>query len=170
MRPLGLLVALAALLAVPATATAALPVVKTTTIVPGRSIAGLKVGMTVPQALAAWGTGTTCTAETRQAYCYYRGTERQGDASFIVDKAGKVVTITISAGRKGINLVYAGPLQRWRTTKGIRLGSTTAQVVKAYPKAKGAGYGIQLGSGSRTTALATSAGRMYQISVGTIDF
>lgn len=168
MRIVAALALVVAALVAPATATAALPVVKTTTIVPGRSIAGVKVGMTVAQALAAWGTGTTCTAETRQDYCYYRGTERQGDASFIVDRAGKVVTVTISAGRKGINLVYAGPLQRWRTKKGIRLGSTTAQVVKAYPNAKGAGYGIQLGSGSRTTALATSAGRMYQISVGTI--
>lgn len=168
MRPLVVLPVLLVLLAAAAPASADLPKAKSTTIVPGKSIAGVKVGMTVAQALAAWGPSPDCTAETRIAICWYRGTERQGNASFTV-AGGAVRTVTIQAGRKGIDLVFAGPLQQWRTAKGVRLGSTARQVVKAYPKAKSAPYGIQLGSGTRTTGLATSLTRIYQIAVGTVD-
>ena len=74
--------------------------------------------------------------------------------------------ITISAGRKGNDLVYAGPLQTWKTRKKVRLGVTSYAVVKAYPKVHGSGSGPQLGSGNHTTTFQTSSGRIYQIDVG----
>lgn len=168
--PTAALLVLAAAMAAPAPASAALPAAKSKTIVPGRSIAGVKVGMTAAQALAAWGSaGTDCTAQSTRTDCYYRGTARQGDAHFTLDTAGKVTLVSVQIGQMSNgNPIYSGPLTKWRTSKRIGLGSTTRQVVKAYPKAKGAPYGIQLGSGSHTTALETSGGRMFAISVGTL--
>ena len=157
-------VALAALL--PATASAALPTPKTTTIVPGRSIAGVAVGMSVKRALAAWGPGSACTEATVHDSCNWIGTDRQGAASFNVVK-GKVVQVTISTGRKGNDLIYAGPLQKWKTRKKVRLGTTTYAVVKAYPKVRSSGTGPVLGSGNHTTTFQVSGERIYQINVGT---
>ena len=157
-------VALAALL--PATASAALPTPKTTTIVPGKSIAGVAVGMSVKRALAAWGLGSSCTEATVHDSCNWIGTDRQGAASFNVVK-GKVVQVTISTGRKGNDLIYAGPLQTWKTRKNVRLGTTTYAVVKAYPKVRSSGTGPVLGSGNHTTTFQVSDGRIYQINVGT---
>lgn len=168
MRAFVVLPALVLALVAAAPASADLPKPKSTTIVPGKSIAGVKVGMTVGQALAVWGPSPDCTADTRLAICWYRGTLQQGDASFTVAN-GKVRTVGISTGRRGTDLIYSGPLQRWRTRKGIKLGSTVRQIVKAYPKTKGAPYGVSLGSGSHTTAFLNSLTRIYSISVGTID-
>jgi len=155
--------ALVALL--PATASAALPAPKTTTIVPGRSIAGVAVGMSVKRALAAWGPGSACTEATVLDTCSWIGTDRQGSASFLVVK-GKIARVTISTGRKGSSLVYAGPLQTWKTRKKMHLGVTTYAVVKAYPKVRGSGSGPVLGSGNHTTTFQVSSGRIYQIDVG----
>lgn len=149
----------------PAAASAVLPTPKTTTIVPGKSIAGVAVGMSVRRALAAWGPGSTCTEATVQDACYWQGTDRQGNASFNVVK-GKVVQITISTGRKGNDLVYAGPLQAWKTRKKIRLGAKTYAVVRAYPKVRSSGSGPVLGSGNHTTTFQVSGERIYQINVG----
>jgi hypothetical protein len=164
---LRLLLAAAAVLAalLPATASAALPTPKTTTIVPGKSIGGVAVGMSVKRALAIWGPGSLCTEATVQDSCNWIGTDRQGAASFNVVK-GKVVLITISTGRKGDDLIYAGPLQKWKTRKKVRLGVTAYAVFKAYPKVHGSGSGPQLGSGNHTTTFQTSSGRIYQINVG----
>jgi hypothetical protein len=164
-RIASLLVAVTACALAPATASAALPSPKTTAIVPGKSIAGVAVGMSVKRALAAWGPGSACTEETVQDACYWIGTDRQGNASFNVVK-GKVVQITISTGRKGNELVYAGPLQAWKTSKKARLGSKTYAVVRAYPKVRGSGTGPVLGSGNHTTTFQVSGDRIYQINVG----
>lgn len=150
----------------PASASAELPTPKSMTIVPGTSIAGVSVGMSVKRALGVWGAGSTCTEESVRTSCYWRGTERQGMASFDVGPTGKVTVISIVTGRKGNGLVYAGPLQKWRTRRKIRLGVTAYAVVKAYPKVRGSGSGPQLGSGNHTTTFQTSSGRIYQISVG----
>ena len=165
-RPLLLAAGFALAALLPATASAALPTPKTTTIVPGKSIAGVAVGMSVKRALAAWGPGSSCTEATVQDACYWIGTDRQGDASFNVVK-GKVVLITISTGRKGNDLIYAGPLQTWKTRKKVRLGTTTYAVVKAYPKVRSSGTGPVLGSGNHTTTFQVSGERIYQINVGT---
>ncbi len=157
-------IAIAALL--PATASAELPTPKSTTIVPGKSMGGVSIGMSIKRALKVWGEGSDCTEESVRTSCYWTGTDRQGMASLSISPTGKVTLISISTGRKGDDLVYAGPLQKWKTRKKIRLGVSTYRVGKAYPQVKGAGYGVKIGRGNHTTGFQGSSGRIYQIFIG----
>lgn len=167
MRRLSLAAVLLLSALAPASAAAQLPSPSSRTIVPGRSIGSVALGMSVQRAVAAWGAGSACTELSRSTSCYWAGTDLQGSANFVVDGAGKVVLISISAGRRGDNLAYAGPLLTWRTRKKIGLGSSTTAVVKAYPKQiKSSPSGPQLGSGKRATTFQPSSSRIYQISIG----
>lgn len=168
-RPLVLACVLATTALLPASAAAQLPTPTSTAIVPGKTIGGVGPGMTVARALAIWGPGSACTPESRRDSCYWRGTDLEGMASFVVGADGKVVYVAISAGRRGDDLAYAGPLMRWRTSRKLRLGVTTGFVVRKYPKVKGAPSGLQLGSGVHATTLQTSSGRIYQIDIGPLD-
>jgi len=50
---------------------------------------------------------------------------------------GKVMNATILAGTSGTNLKFkSGTLSKWRTAKGVRLGSEKSAVPKAYPAAE----------------------------------
>lgn len=152
---------------VPATASAELPAPKSTSIVPGTSIAGVAIGMSVERAVAAWGPGSACTKESRSVSCFWQGTDLQGSASFVVDAAGRVVLISVSAGRRGDDLAYSGPLLKWRTRKKSRIGVTSLSVARAYPRQiKSSPSGLQLGSGKRATTFHTSSNRIYMISIG----
>ena len=167
MRRLGLLTVLLLSAIAPATAAAELPTPASRTIVPGTSIGGVAIGMTVKRAVAAWGPGSACTELSRSTSCYWKGTDLQGSANVVIDATGKVVLISISAGRRGDELAYAGPLLKWRTRKKVGLGSSTAAVVKAYPRQiKSSPSGPQLGSGKRATTFQPSSRRIYQISIG----
>ena len=161
-----LLVAVTACALAPAAASAALPRPASTAIVPGKSIGGVGIGMTVRRALAVWGRGSHCTAATIRRSCTWTGSGTQGTASFSVGFTGKVTGITIAAGHNERSPVYKGPLQRWKTSRGTHLGVSAAAVVKAYPKAHSSPSGPQLGSGSRATTFTKSARRISQISIG----
>jgi hypothetical protein len=138
----GLCLALAVVLVLPTAAGATLPRAKSTLIVPSRSIAGLKLGSTPAQTKRAWG-GKTC-----EFACGYEGPKPAGGsapfANILLEKEGaslKVWLIAIGVGYKpgpGSATVPAfnGPLSRWKTSKGIGLGSTVGEVEAAYPKAK----------------------------------
>jgi hypothetical protein len=121
-------------LAVPNAALAKLPKPKTTTIVPGVSIAGVKLDMTRAQVFSKWGS-TTCPAPTS---CTWQGPGQAGhneraSVSFV---NGKVSLIAISAATTGTNLKFkAGVLSKWKTAKGIALGKSKSAVKRAYPAA-----------------------------------
>jgi hypothetical protein len=161
-----LLVAVTACALAPATASAALPRPASTAIVPGKSIGGVRIGMTVKSALAHWGAGSHCTAATIRRSCTWTGSGTQGTVAFNVGFTGKVRSITITAGHNERSQIYKGPLQGWKTSRGIHLGSSAASVVKAYPKVRSSPSGPQLGSGSRSTIFTKSARRISQIYIG----
>src|SRR4051812_19774510 len=160
----ALTVAAAALLTAPA-AHAALPKPRSTTIKPGSSIAGVKVGMDAQAALKLWGAGSNC-VETAAGRCTWKGSASQGSAYF-EERAGKVIEVGIDAGQKpnGEN-VYKGPLVKWKDKKKIGLGSTLTKTAKAYKKGFSNGGGWQLNAGSRVTFWTTSEGRDRSIAIG----
>ena len=130
------LVCLTAALCAPALANAKLPKPRTTVIKPGRSIAGVKLDMTRAQAFAAWGS-TRCLAPT---VCEWHGPGKAGqqEVASISLVNGKVVQITIKAAVVGTatQSIRLGALARWKTSKGIGLGSKRSAVPKAYPAAR----------------------------------
>lgn len=126
--------ALLAALAMPAAAGAHLPQPKSTAIKPGTSMAGVKLDMTKQQVFGKWGK-TTCDAST----CTWEGpgTRGKNERAIVSFVNGKVVQISISAATKGNNLKFKpGVLSKWKTSKGISLGSLKSKVAHAYPGAK----------------------------------
>lgn len=126
--------ALVASVVLAAPALARLPRPKTTLIVPGRSLAGVKLDMTQAQALGQWG-ATSCAS----GVCQWIGPGDPGKAERATVSLwrGKVVGIAITAGSRGTNLKFKpGVLSTWRTAKGIQLGSKKSSVRRAYPSAK----------------------------------
>jgi hypothetical protein len=127
-------VALVACLALPAAAQARLPHPKKSAIVPGTSIAGVKLDMTRAQVFGKWGSTSCDTARCTWEGPGTRGKNERAIVSFVT---GKVSQITISAATRGNNLKFKpGVLSTWKTSKGISLGSLKSKVAKAYPSAK----------------------------------
>jgi hypothetical protein len=120
--------------ACPTVALARLPSPKTTLIVPGTSIAGVKIGMSQTKVFHQWG-GTSCIP----GLCTWQGPgnpshSERATVSFV---KGKVIQIDINAATSGNNLKFTpGQLSKWKTGKNIGLGSTRAAVKRAYPAAK----------------------------------
>lgn len=154
----------AATIALPAAAEAKLPSPSSKRIVPNRSIGTVKIGIAATTAVKRWGAGGSC-AETIGSSCRWEGTMKQGSASFdVVD--GKVASITLTVGQKpSYEPAYSGPITRWKTSKGIGIGSTLKRVVKAYPKAKANGSGVEIRSGKRRTLFESSGGRVSTIAI-----
>jgi hypothetical protein len=123
-----------AALAVPSAAIAKLPKPKTTTIVPGASIAGVKLDMTRAQVFSKWGS-TKCSPPTS---CTWEGPGQAGhnERAIVSFVNGKVSQISISAATTGTNLKFkSGVLSKWRTAKGLSLGKNKSAVKRAYPAA-----------------------------------
>jgi hypothetical protein len=123
-----------AAIVLPAAAGAHLPRTQNTVIKPGTSMAGVKLDMTKKQVFGKWGK-TTCDQST----CTWEGpgTRGKNERAIVSFVKGKVVQITISAATKGNNLKFKpGTLSKWKTAKGISLGSPKAKVPRAYPAAK----------------------------------
>lgn len=121
-------------LACPAVALARLPSPKTTLIVPGTSIAGVKIGMSQTQVFHAWGR-TSCTL----GLCTWLGPRNQlrAERATVSFVKGKVIQVDINAATSGTNEKFTpGQLSKWKTGKNIGLGSTRAAVKRAYPAAK----------------------------------
>jgi hypothetical protein len=120
-------------LALPAVAAAHLPDTDNHSIVPGKSMGGVKLDMSRATVKSKWGS-----AKCSDGVCTWEGkgdpghTER-ATVSFV---KGKAVQIVINAKFVGNNLKFkAGPLAKWATSKGIKLGSSKGSVPKAYPDA-----------------------------------
>jgi hypothetical protein len=121
-------------LVVPAVAAARLPHPRSTLIVPGTSIAGVKIDMTKSQVFHQWG-ATSCSF----GRCLWRGPGNPAHAeqATVTLADGVVVQIDITAGTSGTNERFAaGTLSKWKTAKNIDLGSRKSAVKRAYPAAK----------------------------------
>jgi hypothetical protein len=120
-----------------AVALAALPSPKNRLIVPGKSAGGVKLGGTFAAATQAWGSGGKCTKTARYRVCSYT-TSNSGDgsASFSSKPKGKINAIQLLVGYAGGHLNFNTSLAKFKTKKGIKLGSTDSAVRSAYPKAK----------------------------------
>jgi hypothetical protein len=144
---------------------AKLPSPNTMRIVPGKSMGGVRIGMDAAKAVAVWGKGGTCD-QVVGASCQWTGTMKQGSASFEVVN-NKVSQLRLEAGQKAnFESVYRVPLTRWKTVKGIGLGSTLRRVLRKYRRAKTTGGGVELRSGSLTTFFDSSQGRVSRLSIG----
>jgi hypothetical protein len=120
--------------ACPTAALARLPNPKTTLIVPGTSIAGVKIGMSQTQVFHKWG-HTSCIP----GLCTWqgRGNPSHSERATVSFVKGKVIQVDINAATRGNNLKFTpGQLSKWKTGKHIGLGSTRAAVKRAYPAAK----------------------------------
>jgi hypothetical protein len=147
------------------TAGASLPSPKSKTVVPGRSIGGVSIGMAAQAAVKAWGKGGSCDAAIG-AECRWSGTPKQGSAYFDVGRNGKVTNITLQVGQKPNGVpIYKGPILAWKTSKNIGIGATLRDVLKAYPKAQANGGGVGITSGKRDTQFDSSGGRVARLSI-----
>lgn len=168
-------VALATVLlaAAPAAAQATLPSGGGKRIVPNRSIGGVKLGMTAKTAVRTWGAaGSSDCQGTIGVSCRWEGTMKQGFArtDFSNETTPKVTTIVLQAGQtKKFDPVYKGPITKWKTSKGIHIGSTLRKVGKKYPKAFPDGSGLSLTSGKRRTYFSSSGGRVFSITITNIQ-
>lgn len=122
-------------LAVPAVANAALPRANSTKIVPGKSIAGVKLDMSRAQAVGQWGRPDKCQFNA----CDWEGPGKRGsnERATVSFHEGKVILIVIQAASRGTNRSFKpGVLSDWETKKGVHLGSPKAKVKRAYPDAQ----------------------------------
>jgi hypothetical protein len=144
-------------LVIPTAALAKLPHPKTTLIVPGKSIAGVRLDMTRTQVFHRWGS-TSCPDNV----CVWNGPGATGhnERATVSIYKGKVVQIDITAAATGTNLRFkSGVLSKWKTAKNISLGSKKSAVKHAYPAAEAnngeAVQGYDLFAGARPNLLYT---------------
>jgi hypothetical protein len=170
--------ALLAFAAMPAVAGAGLPRLGNTLIVPNKSIGGVALNSKPSQVTAAWG------GKCEELHCVYEGAKpATGGAATAVaqlERKGesgpeKVWLIVLTAGytEKGGETVpdFDTPLTRFKTAKGIGLGSTIAELTRAYPKAKrtpvpgGDPYFSIAGPGEKSTVFTTREKRVATVGV-----
>jgi hypothetical protein len=141
---------LVACLSVASAAAARLPHPKRTSIVPGTSIGGVKLGMTKAQVFHLWGS-TGCGA----GFCTWWGSGNHSHAerATVTFYADHAIQIDINAGTTGTNVKFRpGELSTWKTAKHIGLGSMKQAVKRAYPAARAnnstgvAGYDLYFGA------------------------
>jgi hypothetical protein len=145
---------------------AKLPKAKSKTIVVNKSIGGVKIGAKLKTVKAKWGRSKGCGAKYTFG-CDWRGSRTQGSAG-IVHLDGRVRSITIKLGFDSANqVVFSSPLMKFKTNKGIGLGSTEAEVRAAYPTAVNTAADVlTFGTPGKTrTLFSIYAGRVNEISI-----
>jgi hypothetical protein len=95
-------------------------------IVPGVSMGGLKIGMTLTQAKKAWGRPTTCNL-------WKNGDGKwEGSCQWGRHQAVRA-TIALFAGRVNYMAIEKhGSYPKWKTASGVRLGSSLLKLETAY--------------------------------------
>ena len=140
-------VAFTAMLAfvLPATAQGAFPATSNNLIVPVTSLGGVTLRSSPAQATAAWGSGGVCKIDpttvgggqvpyTDCVYTTARKLTGEADFTYI---GGTVVGAGVSAfSAQSRRPDFSTPLTRFKTSKGIGIGSTLRQVLAAYPQTK----------------------------------
>ena len=137
-RPLTVvLAALCTALAAPATALAALPKPRDSTIAVPGSIGGVAVKQGLKDADRAWGRTGACDLSPGFKSCSYEsGDPLKGRAWIDAATRKRVSSFAIEAGRdEDGGYVFAGRLLRFETEDGIGLGDKGGRVPKAYPDA-----------------------------------
>ena len=128
----------------PGSAMARLPDPPNKVILTGRSIAGVALGAHWKKARATWGKrGADCrkgwNRELLGNDCVYSGKGRQPAYAFFGTGRRKVRISSVGYGvgrdRRG-RPKFDTPLRRWRTRRGIHLGSSAKDVQRAHPGAK----------------------------------
>jgi hypothetical protein len=159
-------------LALAATAFAGVPHPSTRLIVPGKSLGGVRLGGTFAAARKAWGPGADCRKNFSMRVCVYKtNSYADGSAGFSSRSGGRIDEITLNAGfTRNSTPIFTNSVARFRTSKGIRLGSTSAAVRKAYPDVKrrsgSASYPLVLsGPGEATTTFQISRRRVIGIRI-----
>ena len=157
-------------------ASAPLPAPASYLIVLGRSIGGVKLGQQLSSAKKQWGKANDCsyTATLHQTACVYGNNQAQ--AGFYALR-GKVVTVYITANCGGP--LFFGPisasvtsckarqdLHRFSTSLGIRVGSTSNEVMRAYPRADHNKNDIVIGRGAHTTQFSIKDGLVFNVQIG----
>jgi len=144
--------ALGAVFALAAPAAAAPP--RAGTLVPGRSLGGLRLGVSQAAVKAAWGRNfgvcRGCTEPTW--YFNYAAFEPQGAG--VGFRAGRVVAV----------FTLWSPAS-WRSTDGLRLGAPRFRVTDRYPRAArttcNGYYALTVGTGATRTDFYVANGRLW---------
>jgi hypothetical protein len=160
------LATVAALLA-PAAALGALPSPSSHRIVLGKSIGGATLGRSFASARRAWGHGADCTKQRRIRACVYDGGTTAGIAT-IQAFDNKVSELDLSAGITSTGArVTKGKIARFKTSRGIGIGSRRAALVRAYPKLRKATSHLYTrhGPGKVVTSFELDRGRVVAITI-----
>ena len=123
----------AATLALPAVAPANLPVTKNHVIVPNLSLGGVRIGMKKPRAIAKWGSKPRCAPpDAGVEECFWEPPGSYGDGGYIQVRGGRVIVAGVAIDSSmGPSAVRA--LKRFKTAKGIHIGSSKSSARSAYP-------------------------------------
>lgn len=138
---------------------AALPAPRTTRIVDGVSIAGVRIDATRTAARNAWGVGS-CTTRLVGTTCIFRNSRKPsyGTARYRLLRSGAVGEVKITAGTRDGRYVFEGPLDDWRNAKGIHLGSRRSTLLNAYSNETVEGRRITVpGAGEAVTRFMTTS-------------
>jgi hypothetical protein len=150
---------------------ASLPRFHSTLIVPGRSAGGVSLGESAAKAIKAWGGNSSCVPGPALLSCTWgsdnNGSTGTAELDFVRGKVN-YIDLTLGDTDQGV-AIHRGALMKLKTKKGIGMGSSDAQLLKAYGASQVGSneLGFTLGSGSHTTTFRTSAGRFVTILIGT---
>ena len=170
-RRLALILTLSLLLTIPAIVSARTPQFRSTRIVPGRSVGGVSLGMTVEQVRAAWGPGGSCKPARHPWICAWDGIGTQASIDVSLRK-GRVAGFSLTPGSDGHDPRFEGSVGRLRTAARIGLGSSEAALVAAYPALKtltgvrDIGVTYELRTGKHRTQFAVDPDRRIVTSIG----
>ncbi len=153
---------------------AALPRFHSKLLVPGKSAGGVSLGENAAKAIRAWGGNSSCMPDPTLLSCSW-GSQSNGSTGTaeLLFVGGKVSYIELTLGDTAQGIpIHRGSLMKLKTRKGIGMGSTPAQLLKAYGSSQVGSneLGYTLGSGSHTTTFRTSSGATCTILIGTPQF